>query len=208
VPTGRIDRAKILGAFSTDSDIAIYYVVLGVLAITLIGLYGVRRSRTGRALIALRDNERGAQAYALNATRLRLVAFAMSGAIAAVAGCLLSQHQQAYDPNLFDPFANLSVFTMVIVGGVASPAGAVLGALYFLGTQWFLPIDWQGLASGAGVLLILLIIPDGFGGLLYRLRDRWLARVARKSAVQPPEPEADALEAEAEHIAVPVGGGG
>jgi branched-chain amino acid transport system permease protein len=207
VPTGRIDRAPILGAFSTDSDIAIYYVVLAVLAITLVGLYGVRRSRTGRALIALRDNERGAQAYALDATRLRLVAFAMSGAIAAVAGCLLCQHQQAYDPNLFGPFENLNVFTMVIVGGVASPAGAVLGALYFLGTQWFLPTDWQALASGIGVLLILLIIPDGFGGLLYRLRDRWLARVARKHAVEPPEPETDALEAEAAHIVVPVGGG-
>jgi branched-chain amino acid transport system permease protein len=206
VPTGRIDRAKILGTISTDSATAIYYVVLSVLAITLVGLYGVRRSRTGRALIALRDNERGAQAYALDATRLRLVAFAMSGAIAAMAGCLLSQHQQAYDPNLFGPFANLSVFTMVIVGGVASPAGAVLGALYFLGTQWFLPIEWQALASGIGVLLILLIIPDGFGGLLYRLRDRWLARVARKHAVEPPEPETDALEAEAEQIVVPVGG--
>ena len=181
VPTGRIDRAPILGTFSTDSDIAIYYVVLAVLAITLVGLYGVRRSRTGRALIALRDNERGAQAYALDATRLRLVAFAMSGAIAAVAGCLLCQHQQAYDPNLFGPFENLNVFTMVIVGGVASPAGAVLGALYFLGTQWFLPTDWQALASGIGVLLILLIIPDGFGGLLYRLRDRWLARVGSEA---------------------------
>jgi branched-chain amino acid transport system permease protein len=207
VPTGRIERANVFGTISTDSDTAIYYVVLAVLALTLVGLYGVRRSRTGRALIALRDNERGAQAYALNATRLRLVAFAMSGAIAAIAGCLLSQHQQAYDPNLFGPFENLNVFTMVIVGGVASPAGAVLGALYFLGTQWFLPIEWQALASGIGVLLILLIIPDGFGGLLYRLRDRWLARVARKHAVEPPEPEADALEAEAETVVVPVGGG-
>ena len=80
VPTGRIERAKIFGTISTDSDTAIYYVVLSVLAITLVGLYGVRRSRTGRALIALRDNERGAQAYALDATRLRLIAFAMSGA--------------------------------------------------------------------------------------------------------------------------------
>ena len=43
-------------------------------------------------------------------------------------------------------------FTMVIVGGVASPIGAVLGALYFLGTQWFLPTEWQGLSSGIGVL--------------------------------------------------------
>jgi branched-chain amino acid transport system permease protein len=207
VPTGRIDRAAIFGTVSTDSDVAIYYVVLGVLALTLVGLYGVRRSRTGRALIALRDNERGAQAYSLDATRLRLLAFAMSGAIAAVAGCLLSQHQQAYDPNLFGPFENLNVFTMVIVGGVASPAGAVLGALYFLGTQWFLPIQWQALASGTGVLLILLIIPDGFGGLLYRLRDRWLARVARRHDAEEPEPEVDALEAEAEQVVVPVGGG-
>jgi branched-chain amino acid transport system permease protein len=207
VPTGRIDRAEVFGAINTDSATSIYYVVLGVLTAVLVGLYGVRKSRTGRAFIALRDNERGAQAYALDATRLRLVAFAMSGAIAAIAGCLIVQHQQAYDPNLFNPFANLSVFTMVIVGGVASPAGAVLGALYFLGTQWFLPTEWQGLASGLGVLLILLIIPDGFGGLLYRLRDRWLARVGRKHEVSTPDVEEDALEAEAAPIVVTVGGG-
>lgn len=207
VPIGRIDRADVFGAIHTDSANAMYYVTLGVLAAALVGLYGVRRSRTGRALIALRDNERGAQAYALDATRLRLVAFAMSGALAAVAGCLISQHQQAYDPNLFDPFANLSIFTMVIVGGVASPAGAVLGALYFLGTQWFLPVEWQALSSGAGVLLILLILPDGFGGLLYRLRDRWLARVARQHAIESPGEPDEPIAAQPPPIAVPVGGG-
>jgi branched-chain amino acid transport system permease protein len=179
VPTGRIDRPPLFGQIDIDSATGIYYLSLAILVACLIGLHGVRRSRTGRALIALRDNERGAQAYALNATRLRLVAFAMSGALASLAGCLLAQHEQAFDPSLFDPFQNLTVFTMVIVGGVAAPAGAVLGALYLLGTRWFLPSEWQLLASGAGVLLILLVLPGGLGGLLYRVRDRFLQHVAR-----------------------------
>jgi branched-chain amino acid transport system permease protein len=177
VPNGRIDRPPLFGRVDIDSATGIYYLSLAVLAACLIGLQGVRRSRTGRALIALRDNERGAQAYALDPTRLRLAAFAMSGALAAVAGCLLAMHEQAYDPTLFGPFQNLSIFTMVIVGGVAAPAGAVLGALYLLGTRWFLPTDWQLFASGLGVLLILLVLPEGLGGLLYRLRDRLIRRV-------------------------------
>ena len=121
VPNKRIDRPPLFGRIDISSATAMYYLSLAVLAACLVGLQGVRRSRTGRALIALRDNERGAQAYALDATRLRLVAFAMSGALAAVAGCLLSMHEQAYDPQLFGPFQNLSIFTMVIVGGVAAP---------------------------------------------------------------------------------------
>ncbi len=49
---------------------------------------GIRDSRTGRAFMALRDNERAAEAYGLHATRVRLVAFAFSGALAGLAGCL------------------------------------------------------------------------------------------------------------------------
>lgn len=182
VPDTRIDRPPLFGQISIDSATGMYYLSLVVLACCLAGLQGVRRSRTGRALVALRDNERGAQAYALDPTRVRLVAFAMSGALAAIAGCLLAQHEQAYDPQLFGPFQNLAIFTMVIVGGVAAPAGAVLGALYLLGTRWFLPTNWQLLASGLGVLLILLVLPEGLGGLVYRLRDRLIRRVAQTGA--------------------------
>ena len=52
---------------------------------------------------------------------------------------------------------------MVVIGGVASVPGALLGALYLRGTQWFMPIDFQPLASGAGVLLALLILPGRAG---------------------------------------------
>jgi branched-chain amino acid transport system permease protein len=177
-PNDRVLRPPLFGQLDLDSPTAIYEACLAVLLLLLVALRGVRHSRTGRALLALRDNERGAQSYGLDPTRLRLTAFAMSGGIAAVAGCLLVHHQQAYDPQLFDPFGNLTIFTMVIVGGVATPFGAVLGALYLQGTKWFLPSEWQLLASGAGVLLVLLILPFGLGGLLYRIRDRWLASLS------------------------------
>lgn len=176
-PGDRVLRPPLFGRIGIDSPTAVYELSLGVLLLLLVCLRGIRHSRTGRALIALRDNETGAQAYGLDATRLRLSAFAMSGALAAIAGVLLVHHQQAYDPQLFNPFGNLTIFTMVIVGGVATPIGAVLGALYLQGTRWFLPSEWQLLASGSGVLLVLLVLPYGLGGLLYRLRDRWLERI-------------------------------
>jgi branched-chain amino acid transport system permease protein len=64
--------------------------------------------------------------------------------------------------------------------------GAVLGALYLQGTRWFLPGEWQLLASGAGVLTILLIVPSGLGGLVVRVRDAWLGRVATARGMDVP----------------------
>jgi branched-chain amino acid transport system permease protein len=75
---------------------------------------------------------------------------------------------------------------MVIIGGVTTPIGALIGAVYLVGTESFLPVRWQFLASAIGVLVILLILPSGIGGLLYRLRDRWLARVAKQHGVEAP----------------------
>ena len=186
VPTQRIPRPPLFGKIDIDSPTGIYYVVLAVLLFCLFGLRGVRESRTGRALLAMRDNERGAQAYGLNATRTRLVAFALSGALASLAGCLFVHHQQAVGSQPYQPFQSLIVFTMVIIGGVTTPIGAVLGALYVQGTYWFLPTEWQFVASGVGVLGILLVLPGGLGGLAYRLRDRWLAVVASRHHIEAP----------------------
>ncbi|MEY2447240.1 MAG: hypothetical protein QOH79_716 [Acidimicrobiaceae bacterium] len=185
-PSQRIPRPPLFGKIDIDSPTGMYYVVLVVLVGCLFGLRGVRESRTGRALLAMRDNERGAQAYGLNATRTRLVAFALSGALASLAGCLFVHHQQAVGTQPYRPFESLLVFTMVIIGGVTTPIGAVLGALYVQGTQWFLPTEWQFVASGVGVLAILLVLPGGLGGLVYRLRDRWLAHVAVTHKIEAP----------------------
>jgi branched-chain amino acid transport system permease protein len=186
VPHSRVARPPLLGRFDISSPVAIHHLSLALLLLGLLALRGIRSSRTGRALLALRDNERGAQAYGLSPLRLRLTAFALSGAIAGVAGAMFAHHQQAFGSQPYAPVQNLTIFTMVVLGGVATPMGAVLGAVWLQGTRWFLPGEWQLLASGAGVLAVLLIVPSGLGGLVVRIRDAWLGRVATTHGLDVP----------------------
>jgi branched-chain amino acid transport system permease protein len=182
----RVDRPPLLGRIDISSATAIHHLSLALLLLGLVALRGIRTSRTGRALLALRDNERGAQAYGLSPLRLRLTAFALSGGLAGLAGGMFAHHQQAFGAQPFSPEQNFAIFTMVVLGGVGSPMGAVLGALYLQGTRWFLPAEWQLLASGAGVLFVLLIVPSGIGGLVVRLRDMWLGQVATRRGLDVP----------------------
>jgi branched-chain amino acid transport system permease protein len=186
VPTERIARPPLLGQIDIDSPTRMYYVCLGGFLVIYLALAGIRRSRTGRALLALRDNERAAQAYALDPMRTRLTGFALSGGIAAFAGCLFVHHQQAIDEASFFAGENFAVFSMAVVGGVASPAGALLGATFVEGIRFFLPVSWQLLASGLGLLLVLLLTPSGLGGLVLRGRDAWLQKVAVQRGIDAP----------------------
>lgn len=182
----RVERPPLLGRFDISSATAVHHLSLALLLIGLVALRGIRNSRTGRALLALRDNERGAQAYGLSPLRLGLTAFALSGGLAGLAGGMFAHHQQAFGSQPFSPEQNFAIFTMVVLGGVGSPMGAVLGAVYLQGTRWFLPAEWQLLASGAGVLFVLLIVPSGLGGLVVRVRDAWLGRVANARGLDVP----------------------
>lgn len=191
VPNQRIERQPLFGRIDVDSPTRIYYLILAALVAVLVGLRGIRHSRTGRVLIALRDNERAAQAYSVDAVRAKLTAFAVSGFVAAGAGALFVHHQQAFGTLPYQPSENLAVFAMAVVGGVTSLPGALLGALYLLGTRWFLPIEWQFLATGFGVLLVLMLLPSGLGGLLFSLRDHGLRWVARRRQLVVPSLLAD-----------------
>lgn len=183
VPNERVERLPLLGRIDIDSPTRIYYVMLAALVLVLAGLRGIRRSRTGRVLIALRDNERAAQAYGVEVVRAKLTAFAISGFVAASAGALFVHHQQALGQSPYAPAENLSVFAMAVVGGITSLPGALLGAGYLLSTRWFLPLEWQFLASGLGVLLVLMLLPGGLGGLLFSLRDNLLRRIAARRGI-------------------------
>ena len=192
IPTGRIEREPIFGRIGYDSPTGVYYVVLLVLVLAILAVGGIRSSRFGRALIALRENEAGAQAFALRPIRLRITAFCLSGFLAAVAGALFVHHQQAFGPDTYSPFLGFLVFTMVVIGGLGSALGVLLGAAYLELTYRFagsLPGDaglWRLFSSSLGVLFVLMILPSGLGGIVYRLRDaalRWVAR--RRGLVVP-----------------------
>jgi branched-chain amino acid transport system permease protein len=194
LPGFRIDRTPIFGRFDIESETRFYFLCLVVLGLMLVVVRGVRRSRTGRVLIAIRENDSAARSYGINTTRTNLACFALSGFIAAVAGVLLVHQQtglQVGAGNLYLPEESLRVFSMVVIGGLGSLPGVLLGAAYIWGTQYFLPGQWSFLATGAGLLLILMVLPGGLGAVLYDTRDWLLRQIAKRRGLVVPSLVAD-----------------
>jgi ABC-type branched-subunit amino acid transport system ATPase component/ABC-type branched-subunit amino acid transport system permease subunit len=183
IPRDRLARPALFRTFDLASQGAMYEVALGVAVLAFLAVAGIRRSRTGRVLLAVRDNERGAAAYAIAPTRAKLTGFALSGFLAAVAGCLLVHINQAYSETPFVATESLGVFTAAVVGGLGSLWGAVLGALYLNGGTWFLPDRWRLLPSAVGVLAVLLVLPGGLANVAYRGRDALLRHLARRRGI-------------------------
>jgi ABC-type branched-subunit amino acid transport system permease subunit len=142
-------------------------------------------------LIAIRENENAARAYGVNATRTTLAAFAFSGFMAAFAGVLYVHHQNGLGVAAFLPGESLTAFSMVIIGGLGSLGGALIGAFYVRGAQYFLPGNWALLASGAGLLLVLMLLPGGIGAAIADARDAYLRWVARRRDILVPSLVAD-----------------
>jgi len=194
----RIERPVLLNRLPLDRPWQMYLVCLVSLVGVAAGANALRRSHTGRILIAVRDNEIAAEASAINTTRAKLTAFVISGAIAGFAGVLYVVHENGLYTDSFNANVSMLLFSMVVIGGLGSLPGVVLGAAYIRGVQFFLPPEWALLASGAGILFLLLFLPEGLGGLLYAARDSYLRWVARRRGILVPSLVADRRVEEAE----------
>ena len=191
LPESRIERPDVFGIVDIRSETRFYYFSLAVLGLMMVAARGIRRSRTGRALVAIRENENAARSYGIDAVRTTVVAFAISGFMAAVAGVLFVHQQNGLGTAPYHPTESLTAFSTVVIGGMGSLPGAVLGAFYIRGAQYFLPGNWQLIASGAGVVVVLWILPGGLGAALVRVRDGYLRWVAERRDIVVPSLLAD-----------------
>ncbi len=168
----RFERPPLFGRFGIQTPARYYAYSVAVALLMFFGLRGIRRSRTGRVIIAVRENERAAQSFSVNIVRAKLTAFVISGFIAGVGGALYAHLNQAFSVTSYNTGEGFSVFITAVIGGIGSLGGAFLGALYLRGTRWFINDQvWQLLSTGTGVLLVLLILPGGLGSLWVKLRD-------------------------------------
>ena len=182
IPDRRLERVPLFGRIDIETPTRFYAYSVAVLILVFVAVRGIRRSRTGRAIIALRDNERGAQSFAVPAVRVKLVAFSISGAIAGVAGALFAQLNHSFDITSYQPSRSLEVFSASIVGGLGAPFGAVLGAVWIKGAEWFITADeWRFLSTAVGQLLVLLVVPGGLAALVIRIRDHLGRRLAGRA---------------------------
>jgi ABC-type branched-subunit amino acid transport system ATPase component/ABC-type branched-subunit amino acid transport system permease subunit len=176
-----VRRPVLLGRFPLRSPLSFYELCAVMLALGVVVAWNLRRSRAGRVMRAVRDNPAGAASFGVNPTRVKLLAFATAGCFAGIAGALYVVGLRGLGSAGISPSKSLAVFTMVVLGGLGSLPGALLGAGYVEGVTAFLSGAAQLLATGAGILVVLAVFPEGLGGLLYRARDAVFSR-------RPPEP--------------------
>ena len=184
-----VERPVLYGVFDVSSSQRFYYVCLFFLLLAIAAARSFRRNRAGRVMIGARDNEKQVQAYGVSLASSRLAVFAISGFIAALAGALLAYQQGSVEQAAFQPLMSLELFAMVVIGGMSSLLGPVLGALYVLGIPYFLEDYIDGislLATGAGVLLLLMFLPGGLAEATFRTRDRFLRWIADRNGIHVP----------------------
>ncbi|MEV5596891.1 ATP-binding cassette domain-containing protein [Streptomyces sp. NPDC052496] len=141
-------------------DRAYYVLELVLLGLALAGVAALRRGRTGRALAAMRDHEPGAAAAGVPVPALKLAAFTVGAALAALGGGMLGMALRAFDPASYDPVRGLLWFAAVLVLGADSLLGALAAAVLLVG----LDSGAQGGAAAAviGVLAVLTgRLPNG-----------------------------------------------
>jgi ABC-type branched-subunit amino acid transport system ATPase component/ABC-type branched-subunit amino acid transport system permease subunit len=174
-------RPEVAGV-SLESQRAFYYVCLGALVVAIALVARIRRSGLGRSMLAVRDNEQAAAALGLSPAQVKLLAFAVSGMLAGVAGGLLAGLLVQFEPDRFTATQSLTVVAIAVVGGLASITGTVLGSLVIVGLPAFFPGSPQValLTSGAGMLLLLMYFPAGLVQVLYNLRDLVLGVLVRR----------------------------
>jgi branched-chain amino acid transport system permease protein len=171
---------------------ALYLTALAFLGLSILVALGTRSARSGRVVIATRDNQRAADAAAVPTTNAKLSGFLLSGTIAGIAGAFYMMAISSVGQNQFEPSLSLDAFTTSVIGGLGSLTGAITGVLLFkfLATWQALGIYRLGV-TGAGLLVVLLVLPGGLGQLLFSVRDRYLRWVANRHDLVVPSLVAD-----------------
>lgn len=194
-PQGRTFPVPAIGDFSFDQQNTIFGIaltsgqqffllILPVLALSALFVGNVTRSRAGRAFKAVRDNEVGAAIMGVNLFEAKMGAFILSSFLAGIAGALFASYSRYVIPNNWDLTLSIQFVAAIIVGGIASVWGSILGAAFVFGLP--LVIDHFSLlppgSSSAGltsgdlnaliygflIIVFLLFEPGGVIGLVHR----------------------------------------
>ncbi len=174
-------RSDLFGV-DVHSQRTYYYAVLAVTILAVMMVARLRNTGVGRATIGVRDNPACASAYTVAPGRVKLRTFAMAGGLAGVAGALLAGSLQTVPlDRFFGVDDSLLLVSIVVIGGLGSVAGPILGAIWVIGLPAFFPSNdlLPLLTSSIGLLVLLLYFPGGIIQLAYSARD-WLFNFAER----------------------------
>jgi branched-chain amino acid transport system permease protein len=162
-----------------SADQWLYFVTLGVLVVLFLLARNLLGGRTGRAIVAIRDNPIAAQAMGVNTALYKSLTFGVSAAYTGIAGALSALAIAFVAPDAFNVFLSITLLVGIVVGGLASISGAIFGAIFIQ----FVPNWAQDISKAApwaiyGIFLILFMygMPFGIAGALRRVMVRAVRR--------------------------------
>jgi branched-chain amino acid transport system permease protein len=134
----RVKTIQWLGTTVPRDSPAFYLLCLAVLVLTIVGALNLLRSPTGRAFIAIRDSETAARSLGINVSLYKVKSFAISAGITGFAGCLFAHKLSFISPEMFTLQLSIEFIIVILIGGISSLHGAVLGAIFVVMIDPFL----------------------------------------------------------------------
>ena len=155
-----------LGSMVLTTPLQFYYLILAIAVITVFAMDRLIASRIGRAWIAIREDEIAAEAMGVNTFRLKLLAFVVASAWAGVVGVFFAAKMAFVSPESFTFFESVLILCMVVLGGMGSIPGIILGAFLLITLPEILRdfADYRMLAFGAALVLMMVFRPQGLLG--------------------------------------------
>ncbi|UDY37853.1 ATP-binding cassette domain-containing protein [Dermatobacter hominis] len=192
-----VTRPLLWGRVDLEDERSMLWFTLACLAVCILVARSVRRSRSGRLLIAARDNRKATEAASVSARWATLQGFIFSGALAGLAGGLHVLLLHGAREGSYQVVQSVEVFSGATIGGLGSLGGAIVGAAGLRGAQ-DLDATIRLVGAGVGVLVVLWAVPAGLAGLAARLRDRIVRPIARRAGLDlEGQPLADPAAADA-----------
>ncbi|MEJ0018618.1 MAG: branched-chain amino acid ABC transporter permease [Acetobacteraceae bacterium] len=152
-----------IGDFVLSSPVSLFYLTLAASAVAAFVAWRLENSRLGRAWMALRDDEDVAQALGINLVRAKLLAYGLGAAFAGLAGSIFATMLSSVYPSSFQLLISINVLALIIVGGMGSLPGVVLGAIALIGLPELLREfgEYRYLFYGAVLIVMMRLRPEG-----------------------------------------------
>ena len=141
----------------------LYFIVLAMIALVSFLIGRLNDSRLGRALVAMREDETAARACGIDTTKLKMLAFALSAAVAGMMGVVFAAKMNFVSPESFTFWESIMILCMVVLGGMASIPGVILGALALVVIpEWLRPVqNYRMMIFGASMVAMMIFRPQG-----------------------------------------------
>ncbi len=159
---GKIPKAFI-GSLEFGTPQMVYYLILAGCFLAAFISYRLRDSRLGRAWMAVREDEDVAQALGVNLVATKLLAFATGAAFSALSGAIFASKLSSVYPHSFNVMISINVVCLIIVGGMGSIPGVIVGSIALVGLPELLRefAEYRLLVYGAALVVMMLLKPEG-----------------------------------------------